>query len=93
MVTEEQIVEELKKVIDPHTNISVYDMDLISNLKVNNENVTLTFVPSSPYCPLGIQLAFAIKQKIKEIKDVKSVEVKVEGHVQQEQLNKMLKNM
>jgi metal-sulfur cluster biosynthetic enzyme len=93
MVTEEQIVEELKKVIDPHTNISVYDMGLISNLRVENDNVTLTFVPSSPYCPLGIQLAFAIKQKIKEIKDVKSVEVKVEGHVQEEQLNKMLKNM
>jgi metal-sulfur cluster biosynthetic enzyme len=91
MVTEGEVVQELKKIVDPHTNINVYDMGLIKNLSVKDEEVSLTFVPSSPYCPLGVQLAFAIKDKIKEIEGIKNIDIKVEGHVQEKQLNDMLK--
>jgi len=36
-------------------------MQLIKDLKVNEKGaVSLTFIPSSPYCPLGFQLAISI---------------------------------
>jgi metal-sulfur cluster biosynthetic enzyme len=91
MVTEAKVVKELKKIIDPHTNINVYDMGLIKDLAVKEGDVSLTFVPSSPFCPLGVQLAFAIKDKLEEHEEIDKVDMKVEGHVQQEQLNEMLK--
>ncbi|MCS4540998.1 MAG: iron-sulfur cluster assembly protein [Euryarchaeota archaeon] len=93
MVTENQVIEKLKEVMDPHTNTSVYDMNLISGLKINNGDVSLTFTPSSPFCPLGIQLAVAIKRKLMELKEVKKVDVNVVGHVQKDQLNELLKKI
>ncbi len=91
MVSEDEVIQSLKKVMDPHTNMNVYDMGLIKDLSVKDGNVSLTFIPSSPYCPLGTQLAFAIKEKIKEIKGIENVDIKVEGYVQEKQLNELLK--
>ncbi len=91
MVSKEKVIEELKKIIDPHTSQSVYDMGLIKNLEVKDDEVSLTFVPSSPFCPLGVQLAFQIRDQLKNIEGVKKVYIKVEGHVQQDAINEMLK--
>lgn len=92
MTLEEDIIEKLKGIIDPHTNTSIYDMGLISNLEVEEETVSLTFTPSSPYCPLGMQLALAVKNAVKDA-GVKNVDVNVTGFVGEKELNEKLKTM
>ncbi|WP_456369038.1 iron-sulfur cluster assembly protein [Geoglobus sp.] len=88
MVDESQVVERLKKVMDPHTGQSVWDMGLIEDLKVEGSEVSLTFRPSSPFCPIGQQLAFAIKRSVEEL-GVKA-KVKVVGYVKEKELNEVL---
>ena len=84
------VVEALKGVMDPHTGMNVYEMGLISDLKIDGGKVSLSFTPTSPYCPMGIQLAVSIKQAIKEIEGVKDVKVTVLGHLQSKAINEML---
>lgn len=79
MATENEVIQKLKGIIDPHTAISVYDMGLISELKVGENSVSLTFTPSSPFCPLGVQLAMAVKRSLKEVKGVEKAEITVRG--------------
>jgi metal-sulfur cluster biosynthetic enzyme len=93
MVSEVEVVEKLKTVMDPHTGKSLYDMDLISNISIKNEEVALTFEPSSPYCPIGVQLAQAIKTGVESIKGIKKASVTVKGHVRAEEINKELCRM
>lgn len=88
MVDESQVVERLKKVMDPHTGQSVWDMGLIEDLKVEGSEVSLTFRPSSPFCPIGQQLAFAIKRSVEEL-GIKA-KVKVVGYVKEKELNEVL---
>jgi metal-sulfur cluster biosynthetic enzyme len=90
MVEKEIVVKALKEIIDPHTGISVYDMGLIKDLEVKDGEVSLTFVPSSPFCPLGVQLSMQIKEKLEGIEGVTKVKVRVSGHVQEKELNEML---
>lgn len=90
MATEREVISSLKDIIDPHTNISVYDMGLISELKVSKDSVSLTFRPTSPFCPLGIQLAHNIKRRLLGIRGVKKADVKVVGHIQEQMINKSL---
>lgn len=90
MVTKEEVLNELKKIIDPEVGMDIVEMGLVKDLKVEKDEVSLTFTPSSPFCPLGVQLAFAIKEKLKNMKGIKKVNIKVEGHVQQDMINKML---
>lgn len=88
MVDKDEVVERLRKVMDPHTKQSVWDMGLIEELEVEGDRVRLIFRPSSPFCPIGQQLAFAIKRSIEEL-GVKA-EVKVSGYVREKELNELL---
>lgn len=87
MPTEKQVITSLREVIDPHTNISVYEMGLISELKVTKDSVSVTFRPTSPFCPLGAQLAQSIKHRLEAIKGVSKAKVKVVGHVHEDHIN------
>ena len=89
MVDESTVVEKLKGVIDPHTGQSVYDMGLIEDLSVNDGRVSLKFRPSSPFCPLGVQLAKSIKVALKEVAE--NVDITVVGYINEEELNRQLR--
>lgn len=91
MPTQKQVINTLKQVIDPHTNINVYDMGLISDMKVTKKSVSLTFRPTSPFCPLGVQLAQSIKHSLESIKGVDKANVKIVGHIYEDQINDGLK--
>jgi metal-sulfur cluster biosynthetic enzyme len=91
MVTVDDVLERLGKVMDPETGIDVVNMKLISELEVTEDgNVSVTFAPSSPFCPLGIQLAFAIKDAAKDVEGVAKVTVRVDNHLQADMINEML---
>ena len=88
---EKEIIEVLKKVNDPETNINVYDMDLIKDLKVEDGKVTLKFSPSSNVCPLAIQLAFNIKRAVESVEGVNEVDLSVTNYVAADRLNELLR--
>ena len=90
MVTENEVIEKLKTIIDPHTGTSLYEMKLISDIDIKGDEVGLTFEPSSPYCPLGIQLAQAIKGGLESLDTVGKVSVTVTGHVKADEINEEL---
>lgn len=90
MSLEQQVIEALRKVVDPHTGVSVYDMGLISNLNIKDGNVTLTFIPTSPVCPMGLQLARDIQREITLLPGISKCNVEVVGHLQADIINKEL---
>lgn len=87
MDKKELVIEVLQGVLDPHTGVSVYDMGLISDIVVRDDSVDLTFMPTSPFCPVGIELAKAIKDHVMTIEGMKACNVKVVGHIRAEQIN------
>ena len=90
MVTEDQVIDAIKQVMDPHTGVNVYDMGLISDLKIEDEVVSLIFIPTSPVCPMGLQLAKDIKDKVMGIYGVSNCKVDLVGHIQADEINKYL---
>jgi metal-sulfur cluster biosynthetic enzyme len=90
MDKKELVIEVLRGVLDPHTGVSVYDMGLISDLVVRDDSVDLTFMPTSPFCPVGVELAKAIRDNIMTIDGMKICSVKVVGHIRAEQINQEL---
>jgi metal-sulfur cluster biosynthetic enzyme len=83
----ELVIEVLRGVLDPHTGVSVYDMGLISDLVVKDDSVDLTFMPTSPFCPVGVELAKAIREHVMSIEGMKACNVKVVGHIRADQIN------
>ncbi|MEF8874446.1 MAG: iron-sulfur cluster assembly protein [Candidatus Thermoplasmatota archaeon] len=92
MPEKEEVVESLKQVMDPETGKSVYEMGLISDLEVGDGDVSLTFTPTSPFCPLGVRLAVRIKKSLAGLNDLEEedIDITVEGHLNADQINEKL---
>ncbi|UCE08513.1 MAG: DUF59 domain-containing protein [bacterium] len=91
MLLKEKIEDALRQVIDSETSMDVMRMQLVKNLNVNEDgSVSLTFVPSSPYCPLGFQLAINIHEAVKKVDSVTKVKVDVENFDRADELKKIL---
>jgi metal-sulfur cluster biosynthetic enzyme len=90
MSLQDKAIETLKAVLDPHTGLSVWDMGLIHDMKFDGGTVSLTFIPTSPFCPLGIQLAIMIKQALAKLDGITKVNIKIEGHMNAVEINEML---
>lgn len=73
----EQVVAKLKTVMDPETYLDVLTMGLIQDLVVEDGAVSLTFKPTVPTCPMGIQIAMDIKRAVKSVPGVEKVEITV----------------
>jgi len=86
----DKAIEALKVVIDPHTGLSVWDMGLIHDMEFDEGIVSLTFIPTSPFCPLGIQLAISIKKELVKMEGITKVNVTIEGHMNAREINEML---
>ncbi|MGM0510356.1 MAG: metal-sulfur cluster assembly factor [Thermoplasmatota archaeon] len=92
MPTKEEVIEKLKQVMDPHTQTDVYSMGLISELEVGENDIGLTFTPTSPFCPMGVQLAVQIKNNLVTLDDIEEddIDITVQGHINAEQINEQL---
>lgn len=92
MVTKEDVIKALKTVADPHMGISIVDMGLVKDVEVDDEgNVKFKLIPTNPACMSVLGMAFQAKDAVKSLKGVKNIEVTVEGHIMENEINKMLK--
>ncbi|ACI20012.1 metal-sulfur cluster assembly factor [Dictyoglomus thermophilum] len=93
MNLKETIENKLKEIIDPEVGLDLVTLNTIEKLEIDNDgNVKIVFRPTTPFCPLGIQLALSIKKAVKEIDGVKNVDVEVVDYIFAEQANELLKN-
>ncbi len=80
MVTKEKIIEILKECYDPEVHVDVYTMGLIYEIKPDfpsKNEIYIKMTLTTPTCPYGPQLLQDIKTKLKEIKNVKDVQLDV----------------
>jgi metal-sulfur cluster biosynthetic enzyme len=91
-ILRQAIFERLARVIDPETGADVVRMRLIENLLVDEDGyVTYQFRPSSPLCPLAVQLALDIQRAIAEVDGVSGQDITVVNFVLAEELTKWLR--
>jgi len=73
---ETRIVEVLKTVYDPEIPVNVYDLGLIYDVDVEEDNVvTITMTLTAPNCPLADVILRDVKNSVESIEDVKEVKI------------------
>ena len=77
MATKEEVIEVLKKVMDPELNVDVWSLELIYGVEVEGDIVNIKMTFTSPMCPYGPMLIEDIKVKVSHLENVKNVNVEV----------------
>jgi FeS assembly SUF system protein len=74
----EKIVKELKQVFDPEIPVDVYELGLIYDVFINEDNeVKILMTLTSPNCPVAESLPKEVEDKVKSIDQVKDAEVEI----------------
>jgi FeS assembly SUF system protein len=75
---ESEIVNVLKNIYDPEIPVNIYDLGLIYEINVDdNNNVRILMTLTTPNCPIADQLLEEVEQKVKAIDGVKSFKLKL----------------
>ncbi|RYZ79885.1 MAG: SUF system Fe-S cluster assembly protein [Proteobacteria bacterium] len=74
----EKIVKVLKGIYDPEIPVDIYELGLIYDVMVNEDNeVKILMTLTSPNCPVAETLPREVEDKINKIDTVKSTEVEI----------------
>ena len=74
----EKVVKVLKTIYDPEIPVDIYELGLIYDVFLNEENeVKILMTLTSPNCPVAESLPQEVKDKVAEIKGVKSAEIEM----------------
>ncbi len=74
----EKIVKELKSIFDPEIPVDIYELGLIYDVFVNEDNeVKILMTLTSPNCPVAESLPKEVEEKIRSIDEVKTAEVEI----------------
>jgi metal-sulfur cluster biosynthetic enzyme len=88
---QDAILAQLKTVIDPETGADVIRMRLVEKLFVDADGqVSYTFHPSSPLCPIAVYLVQQIKGVVATVPGVKAQKIDVTGYVAADELTKLI---
>ena len=66
-LTAEEILESLKRVIDPGVHVNIVDLGLVYGIDLNRDTVTIEMTLRSPSDPFRSQIEFEIEQTLKLI--------------------------
>ena len=74
----EKIVKVLKTIYDPEIPVDIYELGLIYDVFVNeNNDVKILMTLTSPNCPVAETLPVEVEEKVKSIDEIKDVEVEI----------------
>ena len=74
----DKIVNVIKTIYDPEIPVDIYELGLIYDVLVNEENdVKILMTLTSPNCPVAETLPVEVEEKVKSINMVKDAEVEI----------------
>jgi metal-sulfur cluster biosynthetic enzyme len=76
--TPEEIMEELVDVVDPEIRLSIVDLGLVYDVRIDEDGmVDVLITLTTPACPLGPLLIGQIQDKLMDLEGVKDVNVEI----------------
>ena len=87
---EAKVREEVGKVVDPETNMTFVEMQMVITVKEEaSGTVKVEFIPTSPFCPIAFKLAADIKNAAQKVPGVAKALVYCRGHMMEQQINEL----
>ena len=75
MDLKEKVITEIKKIYDPEIPVNIYELGLIYDIKIKDNDVQVKMTLTTPNCPVAESLPKEVKDSILELKEVNKVDL------------------
>jgi len=76
-----QVMEALRRVQEPELHRDIVSLNMVKDVAVKGQTVTLTFVLTTPACPLKKEIEDSIRQELLKLEGVQEVQIRSEASV------------
>lgn len=77
MVTKEQVIETLKKVMDPEIQYDIWSLGLVYDINIEGNKVKILMTFTTPMCPYGPALMDDIRRQVSAVEGVGEVVIEL----------------
>ena len=75
-INEEQVIECIRTVIDPEIPVNLYDLGLIYEIKINDNNdIKIKMTLTNPNCPVAGTMPESVGKSVEKLPNLNSIEV------------------
>ncbi len=75
-IKQEQVIECIKTVVDPEIPVNLYDLGLIYEIKINDNNdIKIKMTLTNPNCPVAGTMPESVGKSIEKLSNLNSIEV------------------
>ena len=80
-INEEQVIECIKTVVDPEIPVNLYDLGLIYEIKINDNNdIKIKMTLTNPNCPVAGSMPESVGKSVEKLSNLNSIEVSLVWH-------------
>ncbi len=91
MLTESQVLEALKTVMDPELGRNLVELNMIRDLKIHKNDVSFTIALTVPGCPMRNEISRNARSAVEKLEGVKNVNITL-GAMNDEERRKAIGN-
>lgn len=78
LISQQTVIDAIKKVFDPEIPVDVYELGLIYEININENNaIHVLMTLTSPSCPAAETIPVEMETNIKEIEGVESCNIEI----------------
>ena len=77
LVTEEEILEELKQVSDPEIGMDIVNLGLVYEVQINEDRVYIKMTMTAPTCPVTPWILSEAQRVVENIEGVEAADVEL----------------
>ena len=75
-INEDQVTECIRTVVDPEIPVNLYDLGLIYEIKINDNNdIKIKMTLTNPNCPVAGTMPESVGKSVEKLSNINSIEV------------------
>ena len=77
MTLKEKVIEEIRKIYDPELPVNIYELCLIYDVQVENNNAKIKMTLTTPNCPVAESLPKEVKDGAMQVEGIENVDLEL----------------
>jgi len=77
MTLKEKVIEEIRKIYDPELPVNIYELGLIYDVQVENNNAKIKMTLTTPNCRVAESLPKEVKDGAMQVEGIENVDLEL----------------
>ena len=77
MELKDKVIAEIKKIYDPEIPVNIYELGLIYQIDIDNNNVKIKMTLTTPNCPVAESLPKEVKEGAMQVEGIEDVDLEL----------------